>query len=62
MSSMEIPDSAIETVAQHINDRSNKSCGITPIGNEENIETPQIFEILPFDEIDTRSRAENPCL
>ena len=52
MSRREIPDSAIETVAQHINNRSSKNYGINPIGNEENVETPQIFEILPFDEID----------
>ncbi|MGA3286736.1 MAG: DNA double-strand break repair nuclease NurA [Bacteroidota bacterium] len=56
MSRKEIPDSAIETVAQHINSRSNKNYGINPIGNEGNIETPQIFEILPFDEIDSTDR------
>ena len=56
MSYKEIPDNAIETVAQHINDRSNKNYGINPIGHDENIETPQIFEILPFDEIDNTDR------
>lgn len=56
MSRKEIPDSAIETVAQHINTRSNKNYGVSPIGNEENIETPQVFEILPFDEIDMSDR------
>src|SRR4030042_1000992 len=56
MSRKEIPDSAIETVAQHINNRSNKNYGINPIGNEDNIETPQVFEILPFDEIDNSAR------
>lgn len=53
---MEIPDKAIETVAQHINERSSKNYGIAPVGYEANIETPQIFEILSFDEIDSSDR------
>ena len=52
MSRKEIPDSAIEAVARHINTRSNKNYGINPIGQEDNIETPQIFEIISFDQID----------
>ena len=56
MSRKEIPDSAIETVAQHISNRSNKNYGITSLGVEANIETPQIFEILPFGEIDKTER------
>jgi hypothetical protein len=56
MSYKEIPESAIETVAQHINTRSNKNYGINPIGDKENIETPQVFEIIPFDEIDNSDR------
>lgn len=52
----EIPDSAIESVARHINARSNKPYHIPVIGNEENIETPQIFEIIPFDQIDDSDR------
>jgi len=56
MSRKEIPDSAIEKVAQHINNRSNKNYGINPIGNRDNIETPQVFEILPFNEIDDSDR------
>ena len=52
----EIPDSAIELVAKHINTRSNKNYGIPIIGHEENIETPQIFEIIPFDQIDDSDR------
>jgi hypothetical protein len=52
MSRKEIPDSAIEAVARHINTRNNKNYGINPVGSEDNIETPQIFEILPFDKID----------
>jgi hypothetical protein len=56
MNRKEIPDDAIEAVAQHINDRSNKNYGLNPIGSENNIETPQVFEILPFDEIDSGDR------
>lgn len=47
-----IPDSAIELVAKHINTRSNKNFGVPAIGNDDNIETPQVFEIVPFDKID----------
>jgi len=56
MSRKEIPDSAIEAVARHINKRSNTNYGINPIGNEDNIETPQVFEIIQFDEIDNTDR------
>ena len=56
MTRREIPDTAIETVAHHINSRSNKNYGINPIGTEGNVETPQVFEIIPFDEIDNTGR------
>jgi len=56
MNHKEIPNSAIETVAKHINNRSNKNYGINPIGVDDNIETPQVFEIIPFDEIDKSER------
>jgi hypothetical protein len=52
----EIPDSAIEAVAQQINARSTKNHGISVVGNADNIETPQIFEILPFVKIDETER------
>lgn len=52
MTHTEIPDSALEIAAQQINSRSNKNYGIPIIGNKDNIETPQIFEIIPFDKID----------
>ncbi len=52
MTRKEIPDSAIELVAKHINARNNKNYGIPVVGNGDNIETPQIFEIIPFDQID----------
>jgi len=47
-----IPQEAVDSIAKHINDRNNKSYGIPVVGNANNIETPQIFEIIPFDEID----------
>ncbi len=56
MSQKEIPDSAIEAVAKHINNRSNKNYNINPVGSEDNIESPQIFEIVPFSEIDKTAR------
>lgn len=52
----EIPDEAIQAVAQHINSRSNKNYGISPVGVEDNLETPQIFEIMPFNNIDETER------
>lgn len=49
-----IPQSAIDSVAQHINQRNNKQYGIPIIGAPSNPETPQIFEIVPFDQIDNK--------
>ncbi|HBR00935.1 MAG TPA: hypothetical protein DD761_20890 [Cyanobacteria bacterium UBA11691] len=56
MAGKQIPDSAIELVAKHINTRSNKNHGISVIGHEGNIQTPQIFEIIQFDKIDDSDR------
>ena len=56
MSGTEIPDSAINAIARHINERSNKEFYIPVIGNENNLETPQVFEIIPFDRIDNSKR------
>ena len=47
-----IPQQAIDSVAQYINQRNNKQYNIPTVGNDTNIETPQIFEIIPFDQID----------
>jgi hypothetical protein len=47
-----IPDSAIEAVARHINERNNKQYSIPVIGSPNNPETPQIFEIIDFSVID----------
>ena len=56
MPGSEIPDSAINAIARHINERSNKEFHIPVIGNERNLETPQVFEIIPFDRIDNSQR------
>lgn len=56
MSGTEIPDSAIAAIARHINEKSNKEFHIPAIGNEDNLETPQVFEIIPFDRIDDSDR------
>lgn len=47
-----IPQSAIDAIAQHINQKSNTQYSIPVVGHASNPETPQIFEIIPFDEID----------
>src|SRR4030065_2458026 len=47
-----VPQGAIDLVAQHINQRTNKQYSIPTVGDATNSETPQIFEIIPFDEID----------
>jgi hypothetical protein len=47
-----IPQSAIDSIAEHINHRNNKSYSLPVLGNPSNIETPQVFEIMPFDQID----------
>ena len=56
MPATEIPDSAINAIARHINERSNKEFHIPVIGNEHNLETPQVFEIIPFDDMDNSQR------
>lgn len=56
MTRKEIPDNAIEIVARHINSRNNRNFAIPVIGSQDNIETPQIFEIMPFEEIDDSNR------
>lgn len=47
-----IPQTAIDSIAQHINQRNNKQYHIPIVGDSSNPETPQIFEIIPFDQID----------
>ena len=52
-SMFEIPEQAIEKVAEEIRRRTSRDHKIPVLGTADNVETPQIFEILPFDEIDT---------
>jgi hypothetical protein len=47
-----IPEDSIELVAKYMNEKSSKNYQIPVIGNSFNSETPQVFEILPFDDID----------
>lgn len=48
----QIPQDAIDVIAQHIHSRNNKNYNISVVGLPDNAETPQYFEIVPFDEID----------
>ena len=52
MNQKTISDNVVDLVAHHINERSNINYSIPVIGNSNNPETPQIFEIIPFDKID----------
>lgn len=56
MNRKEIPDSAIEVVARHINERNNRQTNIPISGPDDNTETPHYFEIIPFDKIDDTNR------
>ena len=47
-----IPDNVINGVAAEIHSKMNKDYKIPIVGVPENLETPQIFEIMPFDQID----------
>jgi len=48
-----IPEETIKAVTDHINSSNNKNYNIPIIGNPDNVETPQVFEIIPFNEIDS---------
>jgi len=52
MSSFEIPDAVINATASQIHSKTNKDYKIPVIGVSENLETPQVFEIMPFNQID----------
>lgn len=56
MNQKEIPDSAIEVIAKHINERNNRQTNIPISGPDENTETPHYFEIIPFDKIDDSNK------
>ena len=47
-----IPQSAIDSIAQHINLRNNKQYNFRIVGDISNSENPLYFEILPFEQID----------
>lgn len=50
-----IPDDGIDGVAAEIHAKTNKDYKIPVIGESDNLETPQVFEIMPFDQIDSPS-------
>ncbi len=56
MATKSIPENTIDNVAKHINERNNRTYTIPIIGQPTNPETPQIFEIIPFNKIDESSR------
>jgi len=47
-----IPQSAIDSIAQHIQQRNNKQYYIPIVGDNSNSENPQYFEIIPFEQMD----------
>lgn len=52
MASFEIPDDVISGVAAEIHAKTSKDYKIPVIGVADNLETPQVFEIMPFATID----------
>jgi hypothetical protein len=50
-----IPDDVIKGVAAQIHTRTNRDYHIPVVGVPGNLETPQIFEIMPFNQIDSRN-------
>jgi hypothetical protein len=52
MTVFNIPDSVIDEVAAEIHLKTNKDYKIPVVGTADNLETPQVFEIMPFDQID----------
>src|SRR6266404_7700764 len=55
MSSFEIPEDVITATAVQIHAKANKDYQIPVVGVPEYLETPQVFEIMPFDQIDQQS-------
>jgi hypothetical protein len=49
-----IPEEVIKGVAAQIHAKTNKDYHIPVVGIPENLETPQVFEIMLFDQIDSR--------
>src|SRR3990170_3995542 len=50
-----IPDDVISGVAAEIHSKTTKDYKIPVVGVPENLETPQVFEIMQFDKIDAQS-------
>ncbi len=50
-----IPDNVIDGVASEIRNRTTRDYHIPVVGTRENLETPQVFEIMPFDLIDSQN-------
>jgi len=50
-----IPENVIEGVASQIHARTNRDYHIPTVGTATNLETPQVFEIMPFGEIDSQN-------
>lgn len=55
MPGFNIPDDVIDGVAAEIHSKTNKDYKIPIVGVPDNLETPQVFEIMPFDQIDKPS-------
>ena len=49
-----IPDNVIDGVASEIHRKTTTDYHIPVVGVPENLETPQVFEIMPFDQIDSQ--------
>ncbi len=57
MNPKEIPEDAIVEVADAINSKVNKTSNLSsPVTVEGDCRTPQYFEIIPFQEIDSSDR------
>ena len=56
MNKKEIPESTIDIIAQHINERANRPSNFPIITIEGETETPHYYEIIQFDEIDKSER------
>jgi NurA domain len=52
VAAFEIPDDVISGVAAQIHAKTTKDYQIPVVGLAGNLETPQVFEIMPFDHID----------
>ena len=52
----DVSEDAINSIAEFINKKSNKNYSIPVVGDPKNQETPQIFEIIPFSDIDKTKR------